>query len=209
MNEDQVAVLEEDNDLANDLPEVDELAVLKGRARMMGIVFSNNIGLQALRLKVAAKQAEAEEVPEEEPVVVNALTGEDPSKPKQTLREKLISEQMKLVRLRITCMDSKKKDLPGEIFTVANEYLGTVRKFVPFGEVTDNGYHVPFCIYTMLKDRKFLNIRTVKSANGKVRVEHNMAKEFALEILEPLTPIEMAALANAQAAAGTFTQPNE
>lgn len=209
MTEDQAAIVEnEDEDLANDLPGVDELAVLKGRARMMGIVFSNNIGLPALRLKVAAKQAEAEEVLEEE-LVVNALTGEDPSKPKQTLREKLISEQMKLVRLRITCMDSKKKDLPGEIFTVANEYLGTVRKFVPFGEVTDNGYHVPYCIYTMLKDRKFLNIRTVKSANGKVRVEHNMAKEFALEILDPLTPTELAALANAQAAAGTFTQPND
>ena len=39
-------------------------------------------------------------------------------------------------------LDPKKKDLPGEVVTFANEYLGTVRVFVPFGEQTEDGWHI-------------------------------------------------------------------
>jgi hypothetical protein len=111
---------------------------------------------------------------------------------------------MKLVRLRITNMDPKKKELPGEIYTVANDVIGTIRKYVPFGEKTDEGYHVPYILYQMLKGRKFLSIRTVRGANGSERVEHTYANEFALEVLEPLTQDELNKLAAAQAAAGVF-----
>jgi hypothetical protein len=111
---------------------------------------------------------------------------------------------MKLVRLRITNLDPKKKDLPGEIITVANRYLGTVRKYIPFGEVTDNGYHVPYCIYTELQSRQFLNIRTIKDQRtGTNRIETTLAREFALEILPPLTKEELDRLATSQIAAGT------
>lgn len=189
---------------------VDELSVLKSRAKIMGIVFSNNIGLDTLRTKINAKLSDTEEESEDppskddEPGAINANPLES-LKPKRTLRQFMIQEELKLVRLRITNLDPKKKDLPGEIFTVANEYLGNIRKFIPFGEVTDNGYHVPHCIYTMLKDRKFLHIRTRKSSNGGIPVvEHNWVKEFALEVLPPLTPKELATLAANQAAAGTF-----
>ena len=106
--------------------------------------------------------------------------------------------------VRITNLDPKKKDLPGEVFTVANEHLGTVRKFVPYGEVTDNGYHVPYCIYKALKARKFLNIRTFKDRQNQnqIKVEQSWAQEFALEVLPTLTPDEIKKLAAAQSAAG-------
>ena len=196
----------------------DELAVLKQRARLMGIVFSNNIGVASLRQKIAAKQNEEEgvEAEGENPLAVtnaaNPLAGEKPeviaSKPR-TLRQALIEDELKLVRLRITNMDPKKKDLPGEIFTLANEYLGTVCKYIPFGSVTDDGYHVPYCLYTMMKNRKFLNIRTIKGANGQTRVEHGWAHEFALEVLPTLTKNDLAKLANAQAAAGIIENASE
>ena len=111
-------------------------------------------------------------------------------------------EKMKLVRLRITNLDPKKKDLPGEILTVGNEYLGTVRKFVPFGEATDNGYHVPYCLYELMRDRKFLSIKTRKGPKGQTIVEQQMVREFALEILPPLTEAELARLSAAQLSAG-------
>ena len=108
---------------------------------------------------------------------------------------------MALVRVRITNLDPKKKDLPGEIITVANQYIGTVRKYVPFGEVTDNGYHVPQCIFKVLDSRRFLNIRTIRDAkSGRIRVETNYAKEFALEVLPQLTNEELNQLAANQAA---------
>ena len=208
---------------SDDLQMPTELDLLKQRATLMGITFSNNIGEESLRQRIADKQAEleaaasgAENTGEEGDTVqqeqgeVNALEAGTTS-PKETtterqltLREKIRQEQMRLVRVRITCLDPKKKDLPGEILTVANEYLGTVRKFIPFGEVTDDGYHIPYCLYKMLDARKFLNIRTFKDRRtGTVRVESGYVKEFALEVLDPLTPAELAKLATAQKAAGS------
>lgn len=184
----------------------DELTLLKQRARLMGLQFSNNISVETLKQKIADKQegkadsTEQTAAPKLQDPVVKTATGEKPL----TLRQKIQRENMRLIRLRITNLDPKKKDLPGEVFTVANSYLGTVRKYVPFGEVTDDGYHVPYVIYKMMKRRKFLNIRTFKDRknNNQIRVESNWAQEFALEVLEPLTPAQLSQLATAQAAAG-------
>lgn len=190
-------------------PQVDELALLKQRARMMGIQHSNNISIEKLREKIQARmegtKPDGDPVEAVPPAGPNPLAGEGeaPAKP-MTLRQKLLLEEMKLVRVRITNLDPKKKDLPGEIFTIANRYLGTVRKYVPYGEVTDNGYHLPYCIYRELEARRFLNIRVVKTGNGRERVESSWAKEFALEVLPPLTREELNRLATAQAAAGAL-----
>ena len=189
---------------------VDELTFLKERAKVMGIPFSNNISLETLRKRVADKMEEKDEAPE-----VNALTG-DPeiaqamvAKPLNqqanaiALRKLVYAEQMRQVRVRITNMDPKKKDLPGEIWTVANEYLGTVRKFVPYGEQTDDGYHIPYCLYRLLDSKRFLHIRDVKDrTTGIVRQDKVWAKEFSLDVLPALTQAELDRLAAAQAAAG-------
>lgn len=206
MSEDQTLNGESENEDAI-LTEADELSLLKQRARMMGVQFSNNIGLESLKERIRAKQ-EGESESNEQKSEVAPLSDPAKSAPvvgkRKTLRQHLIEENMKLVRLRITNLDPKKKDLPGEVFTVANEHLGTVRKFVPYGEVTDNGYHVPYCIYKALKARKFLNIRTFKDRQNQnqIKVEQNWAQEFALEVLPTLTPDEIKKLAAAQSAAG-------
>lgn len=190
---------------------VDELSILKQRASLMGIKFSNNIGLDALkeRIRVAMeseskagnKEAEPDEPANE--AAVNPLEASKKYLDKNQARRELQREALKLVRIRITCMNPKKKDLPGEIITVANGVVGTVRKFIPFGEATENGYHVPYIIYKLLKKRKFLNIRTVTDRrNGRIRVEQNWATEFSIDVLPPLTKKELADLAAAQSSAG-------
>ena len=188
-----------------------ELDMLKSRAKLMGITFSNNIGLDALKTKIE-EHKQASEAKTQTQTQVTAQTNEQqaesqPENQKKkaktvSLRAHLQKEKMKLVRLRITNLDPKKKDLPGEILTVGNEYLGTVRKFVPFGEATDNGYHVPYCLYEMMRDRKFLSIKTRKGPKGQTIVEQQMVREFALEILPPLTEAELARLSAAQLSAG-------
>ena len=189
---------------------VDELTLLKERAKVMGIPFSNNISLETLRKRVADKMEGKDEAPE-----VNALTG-DPeiaqamaAKPLNqkanavALRKLMYAQQMRQVRVRITNMDPKKKDLPGEIWTVANEYLGTVRKFLPYGEQTDDGFHIPYCLYRLLDSKRFLHIRDVKDrTTGIVRQDKVWAKEFSLDVLPTLTQAELDRLAAAQAAAG-------
>lgn len=199
---------EEINQDAN-VAQADELTVLKERARLMGITFSNNIKIETLRERIAAKLAGEQDAPAEEEEVIakpNPLSAEadTPTARPKTLAEQLHETQMRLVRCRITCLNPSKKDLPGEILTVANEYIGTVRKYVPFGEVTDEGYHLPYCIYTALEERRFQNIRTVKDRRtGATRVESNWAKEFAIEVLPQLTQEELERLAQAQIAAGS------
>lgn len=186
------------------LPVVDEKAMLMQRARLMGLNVSNNIGLETLRQRIQDHlDGKEKEKPVATPLVDPALPKNEPGKT-PSLRQHLYNDAMKLVRIRITNLDPKKKDLHGEIITVANEHLGTVKKFVPYGEVTDNGYHVPNCIYMLLKNRKFLNIRTRKDKSGQITVEQNWAQEFAIEVLPPMTQEELDQLKTAQLASGSL-----
>lgn len=224
-----------------------ELDMLKQRARVMGIPFSTNIGLEALRAKVNAKlnaesddsqanedpnvndddvanqekQADASTSDVDKDVEIAALQAKltaltnapvasapaasaklTPRQAANARRQELYNEQMKLVRLRIQNLNPNKANLPGEIFVVANRVLGAVKKYIPYGEQTDNGYHVPNWVYEQLKEREFQSIKVTKDSRGREKVETRMVREFALEVLPPLTERELAQLAAAQAAAG-------
>jgi hypothetical protein len=181
----------------------DELTVLKERARKAGLKFHPSIGLEALREKLTAhlndEPAPAEEsAPAASPATVLSE--------KARIRREVRADALKLVRLRITNLNPLKKDLHGEIFTVANEIVGDVKKYIPYGEVTEEGYHVPNIIYKQLKARKFLQIKTRKDREkpGNVIVDQKWVPEFALEVLPQLTQVELEALANAQRAAGSI-----
>jgi hypothetical protein len=227
-------------DETSDIKLPDELTVLKDRARLMGITFSNNIGLEALRKKVQDAQegisddadagsaagsgetvgstdnsgaagtetAEVERMvdPETKLVIPSAdpLPGETQTQAINRFRRELRAEQLRLIRVRIQNLNPSKADLPGEIFTVANDFIGNITKFIPYGEATDEGYHIPFCIYNELKNRRFNHIRTGKDKKtGTPKVETSWQKEFALEVLPQLTPTELKQLATAQTAAGS------
>jgi hypothetical protein len=185
----------------------EELRLLKQRAAMMGITHSNNISIETLKAKIAAKMdgtpdPEAEQLsqPQTNPLDPKA----EARKAVTSMRQRVYNENMKLIRLRIQNLDPKKKDLPGEIITVANRVLGTVSKFIPYNEVSDGGYHVPYVIYKMMVRRQFQNITITKNPRtGREQVKYTLAKEFALEVLPPLTPAELRGLATAQLAAGS------
>jgi hypothetical protein len=202
---------ETDNQADNAEPselQKEELRLLKQRATMMGITFSNNIGLDSLKAKIEAKMSGVEVKTETVEPQANPLEEQKAVGAQATvksLRQRIYDKNMHLVRLRIQNLDPKKKDLPGEIFTVANEVLGTVSKFIPYNEVSEGGYHVPFCIYKLLRNRQFQNITITKNARtGKEQVRNTLAKEFALEVLPPLTPQQLKQLAQAQLAAGSM-----
>ena len=189
----------------------DEKASLKAICDQMGITYSNNATVEKLKTLIqekkdavnnsAATTSKSEPTGDQVNPLAHPNAAEVPTKV-LTLREYLLAEQMKLVRIRITCMDPKKADLPGEIFTFANEHIGTVKKYVPFGEVTDNGYHVPYCIYEMLRTREFLQIRTVKKSGGRTEVKSAYVREFSIDVLPDLTEEELNRLRAAQASRG-------
>ncbi|MGQ0565582.1 MAG: hypothetical protein ACT4OK_10995 [Gemmobacter sp.] len=174
------------------IPEDKELALLKERADVLGIPYKANIGLEALKAKVNAAVVADKTVPEK-----------DPSAPEtqQQMRERIHGEALALVRVRIHNLHPGKRDLPGEIITVANRYIGTVAKFIPFGEATENGYHIPRVIYDELISRRFLHISLKKLPNGQDEVVRRMVPEYNIEILPNLTVEELQDLALKQAAA--------
>lgn len=182
-------------------PQIDpklELQLLRERADQLGITYSGNTGIQTLRDKV---NGQLNNLPKIDEVKTAAGKDETPEQAQQRIRKEVQDNGLKLVRLRITNMNPAKADLRGEIITVQNKYLGTVKKFVPFGEASDNGYHVPYCLYESMRDRLFNQVKTRKGqGEGNIIVEQRMVREFNLEILPPLSDKELADLAASQAA---------
>lgn len=175
-----------------------ELASLKQRATLLGIKYSPNIGVDALRERVNAAVLSEQTSQEDEAAVgpVSKATRE------ARLRDQIQKEELRLIRVRIANMNPEKKDLHGEIFTVASKYLGNVKKFIPYGEATDDGYHIPNVIFKALKARKFNQKKTVQNRKtGAIDIQQRWVPEFSLEVLPPLTKEELAKLAASQAAA--------
>ncbi len=166
------------------------LNAMKARADLLGITYHPSIGLEALTKKVRQAQAEPEGG---EPIKGDPTVGTDTV---NTL--KAIAEATKLLRIRVTCMNPAKKEWEGEIFTVGNGVVGTLKKYVPFNN--DEGWHVPAMIVDMIKGRE-CQIFVSKRENGKTVRKSKIIKEFAVEILPALTEDELADLAQRQAMA--------
>ena len=170
--------------MTEEVKPLDELTLLKQRATLLGINFSNNIGLETLKARI--EEATREPEPEKELTV-------------QDLRQQLRAEHLALVRIRITNMNPAKKDLPGEIITIANGVIGTVKHFVPFqGTAAEVGWYVPKIILNELQERKFVVQEKIADDKGRDRMVSRERKEFAIEILPHLTEEELKKLAQDQ-----------
>jgi len=75
-----------------------------------------------------------------------------------------------------------------------------VRKHIPFGEATDNGYHIPMIIFNNLKSRRFQQVST-KTVNGQIVMTRRTAPEYSIDVMDPLTSEELSELGLKQAAA--------
>ena len=176
----------------------DELAALKARADLLGISYHPTIGLEKLRDKVNAaitSEGESDSAPE-----ADAQVQEAPKETEAAKRLRLRNEAAKLVRIRLTCMNPNKKEWDGEIIAAGNAAVGTFKKFVPFHSA-DDGWHVPNIIYKQLVQRECqIFVTTTDGAGNKIR-KGKLIKEFAIEVLPPLTEDELKDLAQRQAVA--------
>lgn len=170
---------------------VDELEVLKARADKLGIKYHPSISLAKLKEKVS--EGLADDTPEEVVTV-------KPSKETDVqLKARKRREANALIRIRVSCMNPNKKEWDGEIITTGNTNTGTIKKFVPFN--SDEGYHVPHMIYEQLLQRQCQVFVTVKDNRGNKVRKGKLIKEFAVEVLTPLTEKELKELAQRQAMA--------
>jgi len=103
-----------------------------------------------------------------------------------------------LIRCRIQCMNPAKKEWPGEIFSVGSAKLGTFKKFIPFSQ---EPWHIPKIMYDMLMEKKCSVFHTSRDERGNQVRKSRLINEFAIEVLEPLTPLELSELGRQQALA--------
>lgn len=183
-----------DND---DLPVQDELTALKARADMLGVSYHPSIGLEKLRNKVNAAVTGTGDKDEEEDKPKAAVVKEEETASQK--RARLYAQAAELVRIRVTCMNPNKREWEGEIFTAGNSAVGTLKKYVPFN--ADEGWHVPRIIYNQIVDRQCQVFVTERTKNGVPIVRGKLIKEFAVEVLPPLTKDELTELARRQAMA--------
>lgn len=200
----------------------EELEALKEKAKLLGIQHHPSIGAEALAKKIKEHQEAAANAAQasaptgavltgtvtavNSPVATantNAGDGQTDGTPSAETQAQLISrikaDAEKLIRIRLTCMNPAKKEWQGEIFTVSNRAVGTLKKFVPFN--ADEGWHVPKMIVDVIKARECQVFVTTKSKNGVSVRKGRLIREFAVEVLDQLTPEELADLARVQAMA--------
>ena len=174
-----------------------ELENLKVRAEKLGVKFHPSISADKLREKIKAAQAEGEGSVVEQPEVKSATSTVEESPAAKKLRLK--REGLKLMRVRITCMNPTKKEWEGEIFTVSNNAVGTVKRYVPYN--AEDGWHVEQILLNQLRERQCQIFTTEKDSRGNKIRKGKLIREFAIEVLDPLTEEELHDLAQRQAMA--------
>lgn len=177
----------------------DELTTLKARADMLGISYHPSIGVEKLKAKIEAKLSDAPEETDEPEVKPQVQAPGVAVETEGQKRQRLRKQAAELVRIRVTCMNPAKREWEGEIITAGNSAVGTFKKYIPFN--ADEGWHVPRIIYNQLVERECQVFVTTKDGRGNSVRRGKSIKEFAIEVLPPLTQEELDELARRQAMA--------
>ena len=178
---------------------VSELDALKARADTMGLKYHPSISLEKLRQRVEdALNGKAPTPDDEEPAVKPLAVAETKELTEAQKRAAMRDEALKLIRVNITCMNPNKREYEGEILATGNSVLGTIKKYIPFNTV--DGYHVPKILLDVMREKKCQIFVTVKNGGTSSR-QSKLINEFAIDVLEPLTPEELRELARRQAVA--------
>lgn len=110
-----------------------------------------------------------------------------------TKKDSLEKQANKLIRCIITCHNPAKTKVGGEIIAVGNSVIPEQKKFIKY----DVPYHISQLMYNVLKEKTYTRFKTVNSLTEKTQKAYQ-AKEYAIEILPPLTSEEYEAIRQRQ-----------
>lgn len=169
-----------------------ELESLKLFCDNAGISYHASIGLEKLREKVEKFHAAVEEKE-----IAKAVENEGANE-----REKIRKEALKLVRIRLTCMDPNKRDHTSEIFSAGNSILGSVTRVIPFGV----DWHCEQILLNMIQEKVFRQSYEVPDGRGGKIRKNRFVPSYSVAILPKLTLDELKDLAQQQAARGSIDE---
>lgn len=202
-----------------------DIESLRVRATELGLKFSGNTGVAKLKEKIDASMSgsisdilgSSEPLPEiikpkkvDGPRSLAELQIMDvhavPKTDQVLIRQIIRAKALVLRRVTIINLDPSDAELSGAVITVMNKYTGKVSKFIPFGEGSENGYHVPQILLNYLEDQKFVLRKQIKGGTFGVKTyKTTMVPKFNITILPDLTPDELKNLADRQAASGAIS----
>lgn len=110
-----------------------------------------------------------------------------------TKKDSLEKQANKLIRCKIVCYNPAKNKIGGEIIAVGNSVIPEQKKFIKY----DTPYHISQLMYNVLKEKTFTRFKTINTAQEKTQKAFQ-AKEYAIEILPPLTADEYDAIRQRQ-----------
>lgn len=174
----------------------EEMEYYKNQANRLGLKYPENVELEALAKMVKAKIEEGNDK------VIGKESG------LTSKSAKVAEEALKLCRFRLHVLNPAKQNWTGEYITAGNDYIPHVTRFIPFHAPID-GWHCEEIILSVLRYRKYQLMQVDPSQMGVkahvVNVNKNkLLPEFAIEILEQLTPEQIAELAARQDAQGSI-----
>ena len=184
------------------------LEELKAKADELGVKYHHMAGEAKIQAAIDAHMVDSGQVKDDRfhgaPVNKKMVNedGEIVPLTSEEYRTKYGAERKKnlnrLVRCRITCMNPAKRAWEGEIISVGSAKNGTFKKYVPFD---GREWHVPKVIFDELLDRKCTVWSNGKDSRGRTIRKGRLVPEFNVQVLDPLTPAELADLRKQQALA--------
>lgn len=161
------------------MSEVSQLDKLKEQANQLGIEYPNNTTIKSLKKRITDH--------------LNQETIEE-TKEQYT---NLYQENMKLVKVIITPVDSAKRDYQGEYFSVGNDVLGTVTRFVPFNEE----WMIEEILAKHIESKQYQHIITKRSKdNRNETLDSRLVPAYNVQRLPLPTKEELAELKRIQEA---------
>lgn len=185
--------------------EAETKKLVREQGKIMGLKFAPNASLDTMVSELKA----ARELILSDPAPAPALAGTESSQEAKAFeaQKELRLDLLRLVRIKISCLNPAKSDLPGEILTVHNDVVGTIKKFVPYNEAGE-AYHVPNILLKMLQRKQFLQIKDPPKGS-RAPATKRLVKEYSIEVLSPLTEKELEALRKAQNAAAASSSEGD
>lgn len=170
-------------------------AYYKQQADNLGLNYPHNISTEKLKQIVGNKMKQIRsEKPKENNVAANQF-----------------KDMRALVRIQINVLNPAKQNWTGEIFTVGNDVIPHMTRFIPYNAV--NGvWHVERMFVEMLKSRKYQRMvehsgsRNDPSKYGVDYHRNQLVPEFSIIELPPLTEQELQDLGANQAANGSIQE---
>ena len=150
---------------------------LKAEAAELGIVCSPNIGEETLRNKIRDFKLAQEVIAE----TTGAVTKVDQD---NAMRD----EALKLVRVKVTCLNIEKARQQGFWAIGGNSLVGTIRKYIPVNQP----WYMPQILVNVIQEKQF----TISSGKNNQRI---WTKEYNVEILPDISVKELEDLKHQQA----------